>query len=202
MQRKLSVRGLPEALLEAGLIVFAVLVALGVDEYWETREERTLAETALERVASEVLANRADLLSKRDNNRKLMTDLGVALTRLEAGEELGLSDVNYDVSLLGSDAWQTAQVTRAVHFIDFDQVGRISKVYRVQQFYLDRQAPIVEVMAALGGEDEVRDAFRSIRRGLKVTLEVGCDLLAEYDALLDDLTTGQMPGKPLPDECG
>lgn len=193
---------LSKALLEAGLIVFAVLVALGVDEYWETREERRLAETALERVASEVLANRTDLLDNRDNNRRLLTDLEAALARLEAGEGVELTSVNYEVSLLASDAWQTAQVTRAVHFIDFDQVGRISKVYRVQQFYLDRQAPIVDVVAGIGGGGDWRDAMRSIQRNLAVALEVECELLAAYDALLGDLTASRMPEESLPDECG
>lgn len=192
---------LPKALFEAGLIVFAVLVALGVDEYRETREERKLGETAIERVASEVLSNRADLLDKRGNNSKLMTDLEAALARSEAGEEQGLTGVNYEVSLLVSDAWQTAQVTRAVHFIDFDLVGRISKVYRIQQFFLDRQAPIVDAVAGLGGGGDVLDAFKSIRRALSVTLDVECELLAAYDTLLGDLTAGQMPQKPLPDDC-
>ena len=198
----MSVGRLPKALLEAGLIVFAVLVALGVDEFWETREEQRLGEAALERVASEVLANRTDLLDKRGNNRRLMMDLEAALARSEAGDGLGLTGVNYEVSLLVSDAWQTAQVTRAVHFIDFDQVGRISKVYRVQQFYLDRQAPIVDGVAGLGGGGDVRNAFRSIRRGLAVTLEVECELLAAYDTLLGDLTAGHMPEEPLPNDCG
>ena len=39
-------RRLPEALFEGVFVVLAVLVALGVDEYWEGLEERELAKTA------------------------------------------------------------------------------------------------------------------------------------------------------------
>jgi hypothetical protein len=179
-------RRLGQAALEAGLIVFAILTALGVDEYWETREERALAETAIERIAAEVLANRSDLLDSRESNLTLMADLASAITSLEAGEGPGLSGVNYEVSLLGDDAWQTAQVTGAVHFMDFDQVGRISMVYRVQQLYLDRQAPIVDDVANLGS-GELADSFSALRRGISITLALECDLVVEYDTLLAEL---------------
>jgi hypothetical protein len=189
-----------EALLEAGLIVFAVLVALGVDEYWETLEEQRLADTAIERIGSEILANRSDLLSSRVRNRTLMTDLGRAVASIEVGNGPGLSSVNYEVSLLGADAWQTAQVTRAVHFMDFDQVGRISMVYRLQQLYLDRQAPIVDQVAGMGDRN-LGESFASLRRGLAITLELECDLLREYDTLLEELVPGNPLVGPLPRDC-
>jgi hypothetical protein len=194
-------RRLGEATLEASLIVFAVLIALGVDEYWESREERALAGTAIERIAAEVSANRSDLLDSRKNNVALMTDLGSAIAGLEAGEGPGITGVNYEVSLLGVDAWQTAQVTRAVHFMDFDQVGRISVVYRVQQLYLDRQEPIVDEVANLGGRD-LLESFSSLRRALAITLELECDLVAEYDTLLNELALEDRSVPELPLECG
>ena len=39
------IRSLPKAVFEAALIIFSVLVALGVDEYRESRGEKKLAQT-------------------------------------------------------------------------------------------------------------------------------------------------------------
>ena len=74
-------RLLPDAFLEAGLIIFAVLVALGVDEYRESRKERQLAETALDRIETEIRSNRAGLLSGREGKVALLEDLGDAVAR-------------------------------------------------------------------------------------------------------------------------
>ena len=191
---------LGQAALEAGLIIFAVLTALGVDEYWETREEGALADIAIERIAAEVSANRSDLLNSRDSNLTLMADLASAIASLEAGEGPGLTGLNYEVSLLGDDAWRTARVTRAVHFMDFDQVGRISMVYRVQQLYLDRQAPIVDDVAE-PGSGKLVDSFSALRRALTITLKLECDLVAEYDTLLAELAPEVAVHGEAPADC-
>ena len=57
----------PELLLEAVFVVFAVLVALAVDECWEGREEQELARVAQENVAAEIDAN-LDELTRADRD--------------------------------------------------------------------------------------------------------------------------------------
>jgi hypothetical protein len=182
-------RRVAQALLEAVLIVFAVLVALGVDEYWETREEQQLAATAVERVDAELRGNRAELLVGRESNRALLDSLGKAVIRLSSGEPLGISGVNYEVALVGADAWETAQVTRAVHFMDFDVTTRISRVYRVQRLFADLQGQVVDDVAGIGGNDQTLEgSFRSIRGGIATTLGLECQLLATYDSVLGELS--------------
>lgn len=180
--------GLKGALLEGVLIVFAVLAALAVDEFWEDREEQELAAVALERIASEIHTNRTEISASRDENLALRDRLTEALGSHAATGTFGLNSVNYEVALLGADAWETARVTRAVHFIDFDRVSRISQVYRIQQLYLDRQDQVVAEVAGIGGDEAaLLNAFRSIRAGLAITLRLECDLVAAFDSLLADL---------------
>ena len=38
--------------------------------------------------------------------------------------------------------------------------------------------------------------------GLAITLELECDLLREYDTLLEELEPGRTPVEPLPEDCG
>ena len=78
---KLHFRRSREALFEAALIVFAVLVALGVDKIMEQREELQLAQAALEHVATEIRHNRDELLQARESNQALLNDLGFRIRK-------------------------------------------------------------------------------------------------------------------------
>lgn len=176
---------LAKALFEAVLIVFAVLVALAVDEYWEQREERQLAETAVERITSELLQNRAELLNARALNSGLEADLTTAVEEASAGEPLTISSVNYEVALVGADAWETAIATRAIHFMDFDLAAGISRAYRVQELFADRQLQVVDDVSSLGrGSSSLADGFRALRGSVSTTRALECELLTTYERVL------------------
>jgi hypothetical protein len=116
-------RRLPEALFEAVFVVFAVLVALGVDQVRERRQELQLAERAKQSVVGEIQENVAELVGAGEVNRSLQRSLQEALAAERAGELMGLTGIEYEVSLLGADAWETARTTRAVHFMDSGREG-------------------------------------------------------------------------------
>lgn len=179
---------LAKAMLEAVLIVFAVLVALAVDEYWEQREERQLAETAVERITSELLENRAELLAGRGSNGGLESDLATAVAEASSGEPLTISSVNYEVALVGSSAWETAMATRAIHFMDFDLAAGISRAYRVQELFSDRQLQVVDDVSSLGrGSAPLADGFRALRGSVSTTRALECELLTTYESVLVEL---------------
>lgn len=191
-------RRLPEALFEGVFVVLAVLVALGVDEYWEGLEERELAKTARSRVVAEVGANIDELLNNREKNQTLLRDINEVLAADAAGEASVITGVEYEVSLLGSDAWETARTTRAVHFMDFDIVNRISRVYRVQQLFLERQNQVVDAIANAGGggNQTLGEVLRPIRRGLTVAIGLECSLMNEYRVLITDLESDPTLSNP------
>ena len=187
-------RRLPELLLEAFFVVFAVLVALAVDEYWEGREEEELAEIAQENVAAEVQANAAELGEATAANRMLYANLAEALSQMDAGGDPTLSDIQFEVSLLGADAWEAARVTRAVHFMEFERVSRISTMYGVQSLFLERQSEVVDVIANIGtGEVPIEQSFRRLHRALGVALSLECQLAWEYDRVERELSRDAAP---------
>lgn len=180
---------LPELLLETGSVVFAVLLALGVDEWRERRNQEALAERARASILEEIRANREDLRSSREPNRALLRKIEAALPRLaedpgariEEGSDVQLA-VTFQVALLSSAAWQTAQMTQAAHFLDFDWVTRVSRVYDQQALYLTNQSGIVELISSMAEieEDDPHRMFTIIAHRLRVNLAMQEELLEQY----------------------
>src|SRR5262245_21856053 len=70
---------LPELLLEAASVVFAVLLALAVDEWRETQSQKALAARARASILEEIRGNESELRNTRDKNRALLQRIEKAL---------------------------------------------------------------------------------------------------------------------------
>lgn len=138
---------LPELILEAGMVVFAVVVALGVDEWRESRQNAELADRALAGIAAEIESNRQELAKSSEANQAVLAQVR------EAARDSTLPDtfdVNFEYSLISSSAWETAQVTRATQFIPLDRVQTLAKVYGLQTLYQASQDKVMDFILSVG----------------------------------------------------
>jgi hypothetical protein len=144
----------PELVLEALFVVFAVLVALAVDEWNEGRELRAQADLARAAVISELESNQVELTAGRESMVEMLTAVGKAVESLRKGGEgptEGVSGIFPDFS---DAAWETARVTGAVARMDYDWVLATARVYEAQELALDLQQQAIVMF----GEIAVRDA--------------------------------------------
>lgn len=185
-------RRLGEVALEASMIVFAVIIALTVDQYWESREEVGLAETAIESIRQEILRNQEQLADNRDGNRESARATQAQLRAIRNGDlNAPTPDVDYSFSLVGDDAWETARVTRAIHFMDFALVTQISQVYRIQDFFTRRQDEVVDAVAGfMEGQASGDSNVGGYSTQLLISLQIECQLMVGYDLLLARLEGG------------
>jgi hypothetical protein len=137
----------PQLALEAASVVFAVLVALAVDEWREDRQNRELAERALVAVVAEIEGNRDELMSSLEANRALADVVTEA-----AGDSVLPDDfnVNYEYSLLSTAAWETAQVSRATQFLPLERVQRLARLYNLQELFEVSQGGVMEFILGVG----------------------------------------------------
>jgi hypothetical protein len=98
---------LPELLLEAVSVVFAVLLALAVDEWRETRSREALAARARASILEEIRSNESELRNTRDNHRALLPQVEEALLQIQQKRDTSLQ-FNFKIALLSSAAWNTA----------------------------------------------------------------------------------------------
>lgn len=184
-------------LAEGALVMFAVLVALAVDEWWEERENADLADRATQAIIAEIRRNREELAPEQGATsvEEGTESLRSALESYERGEEPDGIGVNWNVGLLSSAAWNTAQVTRATQFMPLDRVVDLAQVYEFQAFYAARQDDLVSLISDLESRIEA-DPVGAIKlllgrynlaHSLRNTLDLifACALV-DLDAAIDD----------------
>ncbi len=176
---------LPELLLEAASVVFAVLLALAVDEWRETRSRNALAERARASILEEIRTNETELRNTRDKNRAMLRHIEEALRRLMQKRDTAL-EFNFQIALLSSAAWNTAQMTQAANFLDFDWVRRVSKVYELQGVYVTSQSAVVDRISGISEilGDDPRRMLNILAERLRVALKIQDSLLGEYGKVL------------------
>lgn len=131
------VRRLPTILAEVVSVVFAVLVALAVDQWWEEREEARLAADTLEAVAREIRGNRSELVEKGDPGGApgVLARVDSAIAAFREGRKPGNLAVTWDLALLSSAAWETAQLTGTIRRIPLDLAVDLAQLYEMQRYF-------------------------------------------------------------------
>lgn len=138
-------------LVEVFFIVLAVVLALAVDQWSQDRENARLGERMLSAVAQEIESNRAKLLNFGQGNDpdSTLAALQDAVATFRAGDQPRALGVNWNVTLLSTAAWETAQLTRATQFMELDQAIDLAEVYEFQRFYGTTQDGLVAVISSL-----------------------------------------------------
>ncbi len=144
---------LPGLVIEGLSVAFAVLLALAVDEWREDRSNRELGTRAEASVLAEVRTNMERLDDNAAARDSLLSYLADVRSALERDEELGSISVDFTPAFLATTAWETARVTRAVHFLDYDRVARMGRLYDFQNLYERSEESFVERVSGIGGED-------------------------------------------------
>ena len=182
-------RKLPELLLEAAMIFFAVMLALAAEEWREKRDRLELADRALRSVVEEIRSNFEELETTGAGNTERLEAASVILAELEAGRDPGDADIGLEVALLSSAAWHSAQMSQAVQYLDFDLMRKLSEVYEIQDLYERVQTAAVNNMteAIRTAQDDPAAAVRQGVISLTVLSDLRTDIAEVYRNTLEEL---------------
>jgi hypothetical protein len=185
-------RKLPELLLEAAMIFFAVILALAAEEWREDRDRDELADRALRAVIEELRSNRDEIERTGSQNLEGLDAARSVLADLEAGRDRGEVGIGLEVALLSSAAWQSAQMSQAVQYLDLDVMRRLSEAYEVQDLYDRMQTNAVDRMTEIMSVAD-QDPAAAVGQGvvsLMILTDLHADLIATYSETLAELDPG------------
>jgi hypothetical protein len=177
-------RGIPwlELGLEAVLVVVSVLLALGLDSWHERREHDAVAREALHALRAELVTNRKQVEDRLAYHRALADSLR--------------ADPNHKVTLrpafVLTDAWESAEATGAVGYMDYGTASALGRVYALEGFYDDLTRSATQALystSLMGGRPEghdrtQRDVWQPI---LADFISVESALTSQYDRTLDTI---------------
>ena len=116
---------LPEILIEAASVVFALLLALALNQWNERRELRERGAAVRAAIRAELSENRLEIDSARPHLAEIRRQLRDAIDgKAAAAHEL---TVDLGVSLLSAAAWRAALATQATQTIDFKWMTNVAK---------------------------------------------------------------------------
>ncbi len=128
---------LPRVMFESALIVLSILVALGLDEWRENREDEENVQLALSNFASELLLNQARVEDAAPFNRGLRNVLRNRYQTNDVGsvDEFVNMVESFVPVVLQSAAWETALATGSLAKMKYDLVSALSLTYSLQNRY-------------------------------------------------------------------
>ena len=179
MKKPDFVTKLPERVLDlaiqAILIVFAVLLALGAEEWWDERELLATAAEARHAVEVEIERNLAELQEAEAGLSAgiAAVDRLVALLRQAQREDAPLdalgeseAELNLPYPRISTAAWRVAQTSRAAPYLEYGWLIQRATLYDSFERYAMVWDWIVEDAANVAGigEDDVEVALSKLRR--------------------------------------
>jgi hypothetical protein len=133
VEQRSPVQKVAGLLVEAGMIVFAVMVALGVEEWRNERGLEDFADRVQESVVAELEANLEELRSTAPSLRATQATLG----QVVATGDLSLlsNDVSFELPEISSAAWSAAQSSEAGPYLDYEWVIQVARAYESYELY-------------------------------------------------------------------
>lgn len=176
MNKRINWAGL---LLEAMSIVFAVLLALGVNEWREARREQQTVALALASIQREMEGNRLFLDRRLPYYQQVYTELDSLVAVHGEATSLRAVDVpswrGFNPPILRRSSYEAAITTQAFSHMDFQTADALARLYSFQGFF---EKLVEQVMAAaLQGE---YDTLREARLIFQEMNQVGGELKGYY----------------------
>jgi hypothetical protein len=183
------------ALAELVIVTAGVLIALSVDTVREWRANDRLAAEARANILNEIRANkeRLDQLRRMTATHvKERVALRARVANVLAGKPMGAEppNLNYTLPGLSASAFQTAEITGAFRYLDYDEVRGYSGLYDLQARYVRIVDEMVEttglIVAPLmftAGDELSRPELESLQRELQQAF-AQLNLQTQFAALL------------------
>ena len=97
-----------------------------------------------------------------------------------------------ELALLSTAAWQSAQMSQAVHYFDLDVMRQLSEAYEIQDLYERMQTSLVDGMGDLMriARDDPTAAIRQGVSGVSMLAGIQDALVEVYRGTLDELEVG------------
>ena len=129
---------LPRVLFESALIVMSILVALGLDEWRENREDEETVQLALSNFVREIRQNQTGVADSAPFNQGLKSVLRNRYQTDDIGsvDEFVNMVESFEPAVLQSTAWETALATGSLAKMEYGLVSALSLTYSLQNRYL------------------------------------------------------------------
>ncbi len=202
-----AVRSLKDLLIELGVIVAGILIALGLEGVSERVHNRRLVEEARTSLLAEVGDNQQKIREAEPNLKRTAAELEKMVSQLRQIESDRKTPVHriafsYAITTLNATSWQTALATGAISHMGYPVAKEYTEIYEAQRQFLSMQERTIQTYMPLGvisavfehGTQRITDAqLQEIERSAAIALmnvqaleSFSKELSAQYSRLLKE----------------
>lgn len=160
-------------IVEVFSVVFAVLLALGVDEWKDNKKKEDLAHQVEINIKDEIKLNIERLREMLAENELRIKKVDSLITTYQAQPKLKEIDLpGMTFTLISAAAWQSAKSTVAINYIKFDNVLFYSSFYDLFAIYRKKLDGFMYSKDIRIEKWNSKDAVMELRRMKKIYEEV------------------------------
>jgi len=182
---------------EALMVVFAVLVALGVEEWREERQLRAFADRARAAVDQEIELNLEEFRNTESRLTEGSETVAMLLPALLEARESGESgsvegSFSFTEPEISRAAWRVAQASQAAPYFDYDWVIDRARHYEFVERYADLWDQFMEGLASVDAASTTNDldaivtAFSRTQGQLRIIRQLHEQLQEQMEAYLGE----------------
>jgi hypothetical protein len=174
----------PGLALEALMVVFAVLVALGFEEWRDERQMRQFADRVHAAVIAEVQANLEEFRTTGPGLRSTQALLSEVLSK----RDISALEDRFSLTFpdFSSAAWRAAQASQAAPYLNYDWVIQVSRAYEAYDIYARIADQIIDATSSIMGGSPTLDGIGAIQGRLVILTEVHRQVEERLELLLAD----------------
>ena len=183
--RKIKISYNNRLIIEFVSVSFAVFLALIVNQWKDSHNNKILAEESIKNLHAEIIDNESNIKAMTAAQKKLLIKIDSLLaTGIDTTQDL---DLRIGFKLMSSNSWETAKLTEAILYIDIDLVKEMSGIYKLQDYYEAIVKDYVLKNFYIHDDNEAEKQAESIQYFLQGIIPVEENLLASYQELLREL---------------
>lgn len=176
-------------------VVFAVFLALLIDEWRSNKANQQLAEKAYTNIITELSTNKESLTATLVVHDSLLRIMDSAIIRIEKNDtNLSVSINGFNFGLLSDAAWEATKNTNAINFMDFDNIMDISSAYDVQKIYSKQMDGFLNDQLLGLGNDTQKDRISQLyllQSYITRLNSIGHQLINIYEEVITKLESGE-----------
>jgi len=168
-------------------VSFAVLIALLVNQWREDHNNGKLAEKAIYNIRQELQENKEVMDILIPSHKSILSHIDSIIGRKENYNSTVDSIISIDVALISSSAWEMAEITNAIFYLNFDDANKMAKVYNLQSYYESIIKQFILKNSYSYHSDQDLEFLRNNKQFLETIIPLEEDLQNYFNLLLKNV---------------
>jgi hypothetical protein len=173
-------------------VIFAVILALFINESQNDKYNKHLAETAFNNIKTECESNKTKLESMLKSHDSILYVFDSVITQLENTGKVTIVLSEFTLEQLSDAAWEATKYTNAINYMDFKLIMDISSIYDLQKMYQKLVDDFYDDRLLTSRDDTVEDKISQIYKFhsyLGRFTDFGHQIIDEYASLIEKLNS-------------